>query len=163
MYFESTFSLLYCRYVTIISEGRKALSGSKDKSFRVWDLNTSAYLKQDRTRDHSEDVIEIAVSRNGARCVSGSMDGTFKIWKCDAAEECLTLRGTVHSKNIIVLSRFFTSTLWYWNFMYFLSPVYTLFTLLVPAVDKSRTSCYQGWWANRLAAYCSQKSYIVFT
>ena len=80
------------------------------------------------------------MSRNGARCVSGSMDGTFKIWKCDAAEECLTLRGTVHSKNIIVLSRFFTSTLWYWNFMYFLSPVYTLFTLLVPAVDKSRTS-----------------------
>ena len=53
------------------------------------------YLTQDRTRDHSEDVIEIAVSRNGARCVSGSMDGTFKIWKCDVAEEYFTLTGTV--------------------------------------------------------------------
>ncbi len=74
-------------------DGSKALSGSQDKSFRVWDLNTSAYLKQDESRGHSEDVMDITMSRDGSRCVSSSMDGTLKIWKCETAEECFTLRG----------------------------------------------------------------------
>ncbi len=52
------------------------------------------------------------MSRDGAKCVSGSMNGKFKIWKNVAAEECLTYKGTVHSQNIIVLSRFIT---WYCN------------------------------------------------
>jgi WD40 repeat protein len=80
--------------VTIIAEGCKALSASQDKSFRVWDLNTSAYKKQDRLCGHLQGVIDIAVSRDGSRCVSGSMDGTFKIWKCENAEECFTLAGS---------------------------------------------------------------------
>ncbi len=120
---ESKFSLLYFRYVTIISEGCKALSGSQDKSFRVWDLNTSAYLKQDRTRGHSEGIIDIAVTRDGAKCVSGSMDGTFKVWKCETAEECFTLQG---SQKII---HYQTD-----------SSVQPLF----PVVDKSGTSGCQG-------------------
>jgi WD40 repeat protein len=81
--------------VTIIADGSKALSGSQDKTFRVWDLNTSAYLKpQDRSRGHSEGVIDIAVARDGSSCVSSSMDGTFKIWNCKTAQECFTLKGS---------------------------------------------------------------------
>ena len=82
------------RCVTITSDGSKALSGSEDKSFRVWDLDPSAYLKQGMSRGHPEDVIDIAVTNDGSRCVSSSMDGTFKIWKCETAEECFTLRGS---------------------------------------------------------------------
>ena len=79
--------------MAIMSDGSKALSGSQDESFRVWDLDTSAYLKQDGSRGHLEDVIDIAMTRDGSRCVSSSMDGTLKIWKCASAEECFTLRG----------------------------------------------------------------------
>ena len=86
--------LVVCfRCVTITSDGSKALSASEDSSFRVWDLDTSAYLKQGRSRGHAEDVIDIAMTSDGSRCVSSSMDGTFKIWKCQTAEECFTLRG----------------------------------------------------------------------
>ncbi len=77
--------------MTIISDGSKALSGSDDESFRVWDLNSSAYLKQDRSRGHLKDVTDIAVTRDGSRCVSTSRDRTLKIWNCATAEECFTL------------------------------------------------------------------------
>ncbi len=81
--------------MTIISDGSKALSGSVDQSFRVWDLNSSAYLKQDRSRGHLGVVTDIAVTRDGSRCVSASRDGTLKIWNCETAEECITLTGKV--------------------------------------------------------------------
>ena len=89
------------RSVKILPDGTKALSAGQDKSFRVWDLDTSAYVKQDGSRYHSEDVMDIAVTNDGSRCVSSSMDGTLKIWKRDTAEECFTLRG---------ISKFLTTT-----------------------------------------------------
>ena len=90
---QHSLPLQHFRSVKILPDGTKALSGCQDKSFRVWDLDTSAYLKQDGSRGHSEDVMDIAVTTDGSRCVSSSMDGTLKIWKCDTAEECFTLRG----------------------------------------------------------------------
>ena len=95
--------------MTFAPDGCKALSGSQDKSFRVWDLDTSAYRKQDRSRGHSEGVIDIAVSRDGSRCVSGSMDGTFKIWKCETSKECFTLKGS--QMQILTSKKLFTSIL----------------------------------------------------
>ena len=84
---------IHCRFVTIISDGSKAFSGSQDKSFRVWDLDTSSYLKQDRSRGHSDDVIDVAVAQDGSKSVSACKDGTLKIWKCATGEECFTMRG----------------------------------------------------------------------
>ncbi len=80
--------------MTIISDGSKALSGSQDATFRVWDLNSSAYLKQDRSRGHLG-VTDIAVTRDGSRCVSASNDGTLKICNCETVEECITLTSKV--------------------------------------------------------------------
>jgi WD40 repeat protein len=84
-------NLLHSRCVAIVSDGSKALSGSQDGSFKVWDLDTSPHLKQ--KRGHLKCVTDIAVTRDGSRCVSASMDGTFKIWQCETAEECFTLKG----------------------------------------------------------------------
>ena len=94
--------------LSITSDGFKAFSGSADGSFRVWDLGTSAHLKQDRSRGHSKSVIDIAVTHDGSRCVSASLDDTFKVWKCESAEEgCFTLRGI---NKIVYLSQFSSST-----------------------------------------------------
>ena len=98
---------LHFRCVTITSDGSKALSGSYDESLRVWDLNSSAYLKQDRSRGHLECVTDIAVTRDGSRCVSASRDGSLKIWNCETAEECFTLRGIVR---FVHLRQLFDST-----------------------------------------------------
>lgn len=72
------------------------MSGSQDKSFRVWDLE--ANLKEERSRGHSQDVIRIAVTLDGSFCVSASMDGNFKIWDCENGKELFTLKGLL--KNI---------------------------------------------------------------
>ncbi|CAB4002467.1 WD-40 repeat [Paramuricea clavata] len=79
--------------VTVIDDGSKALSGSDDGTFRVWNLGTSVHMKQDRSRGHSEEVSDIAVTRDGSRCVSASWDGTLKVWDCHAGKECFTLTG----------------------------------------------------------------------
>ncbi len=94
---------LHFRCVTITSDGSKALSGSLDGSFRVWDLNSSAYLKQDRSRGHLECVTDIAMTCDGSRCVSASRDGSLKIWNCETAEECFTLRGKVRFVHLRLL------------------------------------------------------------
>ncbi len=86
--------MLHHRCVTTIPHGSKALSGSDDKSLRVWDLDTSADLKQDRSRGHLKDVTDIAVTCDGLTCVSASSDGIVKTWKCETSEECFTLRGS---------------------------------------------------------------------
>ena len=84
--------LFYFRSVLIISNGRKALSGSQDKTFCMWDLDTNKH-NDNSFRGHCEDVIDIAVTKDGLKCVSSSMDGTIKIWKCIEAKELYTLRG----------------------------------------------------------------------
>ena len=93
--------------MTIISDGSKALSGSDDRSCRVWDLNSSAYLKQVWSRGHLRYITDIAVTRDGSRCVSASTDGSLKIWNCETVEECFTLRGEVI---FVHLSQLFNST-----------------------------------------------------
>ena len=82
--------------MSINSDGSRALSGSQDKSFRVWDLDTSAYTKRERLRGHTDDVIDIAMTSDGSRCVSSSKDGTVKIWECETAKERYALRGEKH-------------------------------------------------------------------
>ncbi len=73
----------------------------------MWDLNSSAHLKQDWSPGHLEFITDIAVTRDGARCVSACKDGTLKIWNCATAEECFTLTGKVR---FVHLSQLFNST-----------------------------------------------------
>ena len=93
--------------MSVTSDGSNALSGCLDGSFRVCDLNTSAHLKHDSSRGHSETVIDIAVTHDGSRCVTASLYGSFKVWKCENGRECFTLEGI---NRIVYLSQFSSST-----------------------------------------------------
>jgi len=64
--------------VVISSDGMFALSGSWDKTLRLWDLNT-----QKTTRHfvgHNHDVLSVAFSADNRQIVSGSRDKTVKLW-----------------------------------------------------------------------------------
>mmetsp|Transcript_9394 Transcript_9394/g.57327 ORF Transcript_9394/g.57327 Transcript_9394/m.57327 type:complete len:750 (-) Transcript_9394:942-3191(-) len=65
--------------------GGALVSGSRDKSLIVWDLNTMGILET--LEGHKEQVSCIAISSSGT-VVSGSLDGTLRIWD---RSTCLTV------------------------------------------------------------------------
>ena len=64
--------------VTLSSDGHFALSGSWDKTLRLWDLSTGRTTR--RFEDHTKDVMSVAFSADNRQIVSGSRDKTIKLW-----------------------------------------------------------------------------------
>jgi WD40 repeat protein len=54
------------------------VSGSYDKTVRIWDASTGAELNV--LKGHTSWVNSVAISRDGMRIVSGSYDKTVRIW-----------------------------------------------------------------------------------
>lgn len=64
--------------VTLSLDGQYALSGSWDKSLRLWDLNQGK--TKGRFEDHTKDVMSVAFSADNRQIISGSRDRTIKLW-----------------------------------------------------------------------------------
>ena len=63
--------------VAVTSDGRRTVSGSVDKTLRIWDLETG-YTSV--LEGHTGAVRAVAVTPDGRRAVSGGDDWTFRIW-----------------------------------------------------------------------------------
>ena len=59
-------------------DGQRAVTGSFDKTVRVWDLKTGACLKT--LMGHTGSVWSVSVTPDGRRAVSGSEDETVRVW-----------------------------------------------------------------------------------
>eukprot|EP01134_Creolimax_fragrantissima_P003275 CFRG3275T1 len=64
--------------VVISSDGQFALSGSWDKTLRLWDLATGKTTR--RFVGHTGAVLSVAFSADNRQIVSGSRDKTIKLW-----------------------------------------------------------------------------------
>jgi guanine nucleotide-binding protein subunit beta-2-like 1 protein len=64
--------------VVLNSDGQFALSGSWDKTMRLWDLNTGSTVRC--FKGHTKDVNSVAFSGDNRQIVSGSRDKTIKLW-----------------------------------------------------------------------------------
>ncbi|MBW4641412.1 MAG: caspase family protein [Goleter apudmare HA4340-LM2] len=64
--------------VAISSDGQTLVSGSADKTIKIWSLKTGTHLYT--LEGHTDIVSCVAISPDGQTLVSGSADKTIKIW-----------------------------------------------------------------------------------
>ena len=75
--------------VTVLADGRRALSGSDDRTLRLWDLETGAELR--RFEGHESAVTSVTVLADGRRALSGSWDKTLRLWDLETGAELARL------------------------------------------------------------------------
>ena len=74
--------------VALSSDGRRAVSGSHDRTLRVWDLKSGQTLRT--LQGHTHFVNAVALSSDGRRAVSGSDDRTLRVWDLKDGRELVT-------------------------------------------------------------------------
>jgi len=79
------------RSVAIAPDGRTALSGSQDKTLKLWDLNTGRELRT--FTGHLGPVLCVAIAPDGRTALSGSQDKTLKLWDLNTGKVQHTFPG----------------------------------------------------------------------
>ena len=72
--------------VAFSPDGKRIVSGSGDKTVKVWDARTGQELLS--LKGHTSVVCAVAFSPDGTRIVSGSWDKTVKVWDADGTRNC---------------------------------------------------------------------------
>ena len=71
--------------VAFSPDGRRIVSGSGDKTLRLWDANTGQPIGAP-LEGHKYRVLSVAFSPDGRRIVSGSVDKTLRLWDADTGQ-----------------------------------------------------------------------------
>ncbi|KAE9403797.1 WD40 repeat-like protein, partial [Gymnopus androsaceus JB14] len=77
------------RFVTSVvfsPDGHKIVSGSVDKTIRIWDSNTGKQLGNP-LEGHDDRVYSVAFSHDGQKIVSGSYDKTIRVWDSNTGKQ----------------------------------------------------------------------------
>ena len=88
--------------VAISPDGQTLVSGSRDKTIKIWQLSTGRELRT--LTGHSNGVSSVAISPDGQTLVSASIDKTIKIWQLSTGQELRALTGHYGSVNSVAIS-----------------------------------------------------------
>ncbi|MBE9145208.1 WD40 repeat domain-containing protein [Planktothrix mougeotii] len=88
--------------VAISRDGQTVVSGSHDKTIKIWQLSTGKELRT--LTGHSDSVESLVISPDGQTVVSGSWDNTIKIWELSTGRELCTLTGHSGPVNSVTIS-----------------------------------------------------------
>ena len=66
--------------------GSRIVSGSRDKTIRIWDANTGTQIGN-ALIGHTSLVVSVAYSPDGGRIISGSQDKTIRIWDANTGAQ----------------------------------------------------------------------------
>ena len=79
-------------------DGRRILTGSDDKSAKVWDAETGKELFP--LKGHSREVTSVAWSPDGRHLLTGSKDHTARVWDADNGRELFS-RGSEFGNPVV--------------------------------------------------------------
>ncbi|MFN6440359.1 MAG: protein kinase domain-containing protein [Nostoc sp. DedSLP01] len=88
--------------LAISSDGQTLVSGSGDRSIKIWNLQTTG-LKTTLSL-HTDAVTSVAISPDNKTLVSASKDGTIKIWNLQDGSLKNTLTGHKDTVNSVAIS-----------------------------------------------------------
>jgi hypothetical protein len=77
--------------VAIAPDGRTGLSGSVDKTLKLWDLATGATIRT--LTGHTDVVQSVAIAPDGRTALSGCKDKTLQLWDLTTGSTIRTLTG----------------------------------------------------------------------
>merc|ERR1712083_71366 len=83
--------------VAFSADNRQIVSGSRDKTIKVWDMNTFD-LKHNLV-GHNSYVNAVTVSPDGSLCASGGKDGLAMLWDLNEGKKLSSLdaKGEIHA------------------------------------------------------------------
>ena len=89
--------------VAMAPDSRTALSGSYDKTLKLWDLKSGALLRT--FEGHQGGVSSVAMAPDGLTAISGSHDKTLKLWDLMSGRLLRTLEGHSGSVNALAINQ----------------------------------------------------------
>ena len=75
------------------NDSTKIVSGSADRTARVWDLTEAKFPELARFTIHTADVTAVTFSSDDTQVLSGSADNSVKLWTVAVAEEVMNFAG----------------------------------------------------------------------
>jgi hypothetical protein len=88
--------------VAFSPDGRLALTGSWDKTARLWDVASGRQVR--RLAGHAAPVLSVALSPDGRLALTGSDDGTARLWDVASGREVRQLAGHTGGVNSVAFS-----------------------------------------------------------
>ena len=95
--------------VVFSSDGKLLVSGSEDKTIKLWDMQTGGVIKTFCGHIHS--ISSVSISLDCTRIASGSYRGTIHLWNIQTGEcqNTIELQGYIQSVNFSTDPRYLTS------------------------------------------------------